>query len=51
MTCIDAAKAPAIQLQEHAKAVLKDDAARGIRREDKFLKALAKGDAHHSVAW
>lgn len=44
------AQAPAVQLQEHAAALLADDADIGVKRGDSFVKALAKSDASHSVA-
>lgn len=46
---VDGAQAPAVQLQEHAAALLVDDADMGVKRGDSFLKALAKSDASHSV--
>ena len=36
-------EAPAVQLQEHAAAILKDDALLGIQRRDPVLLRLAKG--------
>ena len=46
---VDLVQAPAIQLQEHAKAILKDDKALGVVRSDPFVKRLARGDPTHSV--
>ena len=40
------AEAPAIQLAEHAQAILADDARMGIQRNDPVLERLAKGSAH-----
>lgn len=45
------AKAPAVQLQEHAKAILEDDRAQGFERSDPFVRRLARGDASHAVPW
>lgn len=41
-----AAEAPAVQLTEHARAILADDARLGIQRNDPVLESLAKGSAH-----
>ncbi|CAL1145358.1 unnamed protein product [Cladocopium goreaui] len=41
--CKSATKAPAIQLSEHAKAILEDDARLGIKRQDPVLERMAKG--------
>lgn len=43
-------KAPALQLQEHAAAIVADDEAAGFQRSDPFVQAIAKGDAKHSAA-
>ena len=39
-------EAPAIQLAEHAQAILADDAALGVRRSDPVLQRLASGSSH-----
>jgi hypothetical protein len=41
-----ATEAPAIQLAEHAQAILEDDARLGFQRNDRVLERLAKGSAH-----
>lgn len=38
--------APAIQLAEHAQAILADDAALGITRNDPVLQRIANGSSH-----
>ncbi|CAK9017195.1 Uncharacterized protein SCF082_LOCUS13524, partial [Durusdinium trenchii] len=40
---------PAVQLVETAKAILADDAALGIQRNDKVLKRIAKGGPTHAA--
>ena len=40
------AQAPAIQLSEHAQAILEDDQRLGISRQDPVLQRLARGSAH-----
>ena len=47
---MSSSEAPAVQLQEHAAAILKDDAALGIRRCDPVLARLAKGTSN-SAPW
>lgn len=42
-------EAPAVQVAEHAAAILADDAARGIQRKDISLQRLARAGAAHSV--
>lgn len=55
-TCITAAnnffgdEAPAIQLSEHAQAVLADDAEHGFVRNDPVLRRMAAGSGH-AVTW
>ena len=39
-----------MQLVETAKAILADDAALGIQRNDKVLKRIAKGGPTHAVS-
>lgn len=39
-------EAPAIQLAEHAQAILEDDARHGFQRHDPVLKRLAAGSSH-----
>jgi hypothetical protein len=39
-------KAPAIQLSEHAQAILEDDQRLGIDRKDPVLQRLAQGSSH-----
>ena len=51
MTCAPAlfdimAEAPAIQLAEHAQAILADDARLGFERNDPVLTRLATGSSH-----
>ena len=41
-----ATEAPAIQLAEHAQAILEDDARHGFERHDPVLKRLAAGSSH-----
>ena len=40
-----------MQLQEHARAILADDALLGIRRKDPVLQRLAKNTPKHADAW
>jgi len=40
---------PAIQLHEHAKAILADDAANGFQRNDPALRQMA-ASAHNAAA-
>ena len=42
----NATKAPAIQLSEHAQAILEDDARLGIKRQDPVLERIANGSSH-----
>lgn len=44
------AQAPAIQLSEHAKAILLDDEELGFERKDPVLQRLAKG-SKHAATW
>ena len=44
------AQAPAIQLSEHAQAILLDDQELGFEREDPVLQRLAKG-SKHAATW
>ena len=41
-------EAPAVQLAEHAQAILADDKALGISRHDPLLQRLAKGHAKNA---
>lgn len=43
---VNGCQAPAIQLAEHARAILEDDRALGIDRKDPVLKRLASGATH-----
>ena len=48
MACL--IQAPAVQLAEHAKAILEDDAKLGVCRRDPALERLARGKStRHSV--
>ena len=40
-----------MQLQEHARAILADDARLGIRRKDPVLQRLAKNTPANADAW
>lgn len=50
-------QAPAIQLVEHAQAILADDAANGFARRDPVLKRIARGNTnaatcqHFGCSW
>ena len=44
-------QAPALQVVEHARAVLEDDRKEGIQRSDPVLKRIAKTRDEHSVFW
>ena len=45
-------EAPAVQVAEHAAAILEDDCALGIVRQDATLERLARaGDAHSEACW
>ena len=41
---------PAVQVVEHAAAILEDDRACGFERQDPFLASLAKTGPSHSVS-
>ena len=43
------AEAPAIQLAEHAQAILDDDKRLGIERKDPVLHRLAKGSLNAAL--
>ncbi len=43
-------QAPAVQLAEHAEAILEDDIRIGVQRDDPVLRRLAQGGAKHSVS-
>ena len=43
-------KAPAVQVQEHAKAIMEDDLKQGIYREDPVLSRLARGLPQNSAS-
>ena len=49
LVCFLRAEAPAVQVAEHAAAILADDAARGIQRKDISLQRLARAGAAHSA--
>ena len=50
MACL--VQAPAVQLAEHAKAILEDDAKLGLCRRDPALERLARGKStRHSAPW
>ena len=42
-------EAPALQVVEHARAVLEDDRKEGIQRSDPILKKIARARDEHSV--
>ena len=45
-------QAPAIQLAEHAQAILADDREMGLTRRDPVVEAIARGGAHgHAAPW
>ena len=45
-------QAPAIQLAEHAQAILADDREMGLTRHDPVVEAIARGSAHgHAAPW
>lgn len=44
-------QAPAIQLAEHAQALLADDAALGVQRKDPVLNRLASKGTKRAVPW
>ena len=44
-------EAPALQLQEHAAAVLEDDRRCGVQRDDPVLQRLARARKEHAVPW
>lgn len=44
------AEAPAVQLSEHARAILEDDERMNISRDDPTLQRLARGSAH-AASW
>lgn len=45
-------QAPAIQLAEHAQAILADDREIGLTRRDPVVEAIARGGAHgHAAPW
>lgn len=44
------AEAPAVQLSEHAQAILEDDERMNISRDDPTLQRLARGSAH-AASW
>ena len=45
-------QAPAIQLAEHAQAILADDRDMGLTRRDPVVEAIARGGAHgHAAPW
>lgn len=46
-----ASEAPAVQLAEHARAVLEDDRRLGVQRMDNVLIRLARGGERHAVPW
>ncbi|CAK9011370.1 unnamed protein product [Durusdinium trenchii] len=46
---LGATRAPAVQVAEHAQAILDDDAANGFARKDRTLQRLARAGAAHSA--
>ena len=46
-----ASEAPGIQLAEFAEAIVKDDLARGIVRDDPVVSSLARASSKHAAPW